>query len=163
MYRIFCGYPCTFVAEDVVHSLSHAHLFATPWTAARQASLSITISQSLLKLTSIQLVMPSNHLILCRPLLLPPSIFPSIRDFSKESVLPIRGSKDWSFSLHISPSNEHSGLMSLGWTGWISLQSKGLSRDFSNAPGGFDYPWRRVAGEKRQLPFSVQRGICETA
>ena len=105
---------------------------ATPWTAARQASLSITNSRSPPKLMSIESVMPSNHLILCHTLLLPPSIFPSIRLFSNESVLRIRWPKYWSFSLIISPSNEYSGLISLGWTGWISLQSKGLSRVFSN-------------------------------
>ena len=76
--------------------------------------------------------MPSNHLILCRPLLLPPSIFPIIRVLSSESVLHIRWPKDWSFRFNISSSNEHPGLISLGWTGWISLQSKGLSRVFSN-------------------------------
>ena len=106
--------------------------FVTPWTVAHQASLSIVNSWSLLKLMSIESVMPSNHLILCRPLLLPPSIFPSIRVFSNESVLHIRWPKYWSFCFSISPSNEHSGLISLGWTGWISLQSKGLSRLFSN-------------------------------
>ena len=84
----------------------------TRWTAARQASLSITSSWSLLKLMSIKSVMPFNHLILCRPLLLPPSIFPSIRVFSKVSVLHIRWPKYWSFNLNISPSNEHSGLIS---------------------------------------------------
>ena len=89
-----------------VQSLSHVRLFATRWTAARQASLSITNSQSLLKLMSIESVMPSNHLILCRPLLLLPSIFPSIRVFSNESVLHIRWPKYWSFSFSISPSNE---------------------------------------------------------
>ena len=95
-----------------------------PWTAARQSSLSITNSRSLLKLMSIELVMPSNHLIVCRPLLLPPSIFPSIRVFSNESVLPIRGSKDWSFSLHISPSNEYSGLTSfrMDWLDLLAVQ-----------------------------------------
>ena len=102
-----------------------------PWTAALQASLSITNSQSLLKLMSIALVMPSNHLILCHPLLLS-SIFPSTRVFSNESVLLIRGPKYWSFSFNISPSSEYSGLISFGWTGWLSLQSKGLSRVFSN-------------------------------
>ena len=96
-----------------VQSLSHARLFATPWTAARQASLSITNYQSLLKLMSIELVIPSNHLILCCPLLLLPSVFPSIRVFSSESVLPIRWPKYWSFSFSISPSNEYSGLISL--------------------------------------------------
>ena len=85
---------------------------ATPWTAARQASLSITNSQSLLKLMFIESVMPSNHLILCHPLLLPPPIFPSIRVFSNESVLHIRWAKYWSFSFNISPSNEYSGLIS---------------------------------------------------
>ena len=95
-----------------VQSLSHVWLFATPWAAACQASLSITNSQSLLKLMSIESVMPSNHLILCRPLLLPPSIIPSIRVFSNESVLHIRWPKYWSFSFNISPSNEHSGLIS---------------------------------------------------
>ena len=84
----------------------------TSWTAAHQASLSITISWSLLKLRSIASVMPSNHLNLCHPLLLPPSIFPSIRVFSSESVLPIRWPKDWSFSFSISPSKEYSGLIS---------------------------------------------------
>ena len=93
-----------------VQSLSHVQLFATPWTAAYQASLSITNSWSLLKLKFIELVMPSNHLILCRPLLFLPSIFPSIRVFSNESVLCIRWPKYWSFS--ISHSNEHPGLIS---------------------------------------------------
>ena len=113
-------------------SLSRVQFFATPWTAAHQASLSVNNSQSLLKLMSIESVIPSNHLILSRPLLLPPSIFPSIRVFSIESVLHIRWPKYWSFSFRISPSNEYSGLISLGWTGWISLQSKGLSGVFSN-------------------------------
>ena len=94
-----------------VQSLSRVRLFMTPWTAARQASLSITNSQSWLKLLSIESVMPSNHLILCRPLLLLPSIFPSISVFSEESVLHVRWSKDWSFSFNISPSNEHPGLI----------------------------------------------------
>ena len=92
-------------------SLSHARFFAAPWTAAYQASLSITNSQSLLKLMSIESVMPSNHLILCQPLLLS-SIFPSIRVFSKESVLLIRWPKYWSFSFSISPSSEYSRLIS---------------------------------------------------
>ena len=94
-----------------VQSLSRVRLFVTPWTAAHQASLSITNSWSLLKLMSIALEMPSNHFVLCRPLL-PPSIFPSIRGFSNESVLRIRWPKDWSFSFSISPSNEHSVLIS---------------------------------------------------
>ena len=97
---------------------------ATPWTAARQASLSITNSRSLLKLTSIESVMPSHHLMLGRPLLLPPSIFPSIRVFSNESVPPIRWPKYWSFSFSISPSNEHSGLMSymIDWLDLLAVQ-----------------------------------------
>ena len=91
-----------------------------------------TKSRSILKLKSIESMMPSNHLILCCPLLIPPSIFSSIRVFSYESVLHIRWQKYWSFSFNISPSNEYSRLLPLGWTGWISLQSKGLSRIFSN-------------------------------
>ena len=112
--------------------LSHVWLFATPWTAVRQASLSITNSQSLLKLMSIKLVIPSNHLILYHPLLLLPSVFPSIRVFSNESLLHIRWPKYWSFNFGISPSNEYSGLISLWFDCWISLQSKGLSSVFSN-------------------------------
>ena len=95
-----------------VQSLSRVWLLVTPWTAACQVSLSIINSWSLLKLMSIELVMPSNHHILCRPLLLLPSIFPSIRVFSNESVLSIRWSKYWNFSFSISPSNEYSGLIS---------------------------------------------------
>ena len=92
-----------------VQSLSHVQIFVTPWSAAHQDSLSIANSWSLLKLMSIKSVMPSSHLILCCPLLLPPSIFPSIKVFSKESVLCIRWPKYWSFSFNISPSNEYSG------------------------------------------------------
>ena len=95
-----------------IQLLSRVRLFATPWTAAHQASLSITSSQSLLKLMSIQSVMPSNHLILCCPRLLPPSISPSIRVFSNESALRMRWPKYWSFSFYVSPSNEHPGLIS---------------------------------------------------
>ena len=115
-----------------VQLLSRVRLFATPGTAAHQASLSITNSQSLLKLMSIESVMPSNHLILCRPLLLLPSVFPSIRVFSNESALHIRWPKYCCFSFNISPSNNTQDLSPLGWTGWISLQPKGLSRLFSN-------------------------------
>ena len=97
---------------SLVQSLSHVRPFATPWTAACQASLSITNSQSLFKLMSIELVMPSNHLILCHPFPLPPLIFPSIRLFSNESVLHIRWPNFWSFIFSISPSNEYSGLIS---------------------------------------------------
>ena len=107
-------------------------LFVTPWTAARQPSLSITNSRSSLRLTSIESVMPPNHFILCRPLLLLPPISPSIRVFSNESTLCMRWPKYWSFGFSISPSSEHPGLIPLEWTGWISLQSKGLLRVFSN-------------------------------
>ena len=106
--------------SSVQFSRSVVSDFATPWTAARQASLSITNSWSLPKLLSTESVMPSNHLILCSPLLLPPSIFPSIRDFSNESVLRIRWPKDWSFSFSISPSNEYSGLISCRMN-WLHL------------------------------------------
>ena len=107
-----------------VQSLSHVLLFATPWTAARQASLSITNSQSLLKLMSIMSVMPSNHLTLCCPHLLLPSIFPSIRVFSNESALRIRWPKYWNFSFSISPSNEYSGLISfrIDWLDLLAVQ-----------------------------------------
>ena len=105
-----------------VQSLSCVQLFETPWTAAHQASLSITNSQSLLKLMSIESMMLSNHLFLSRPLLLLPSIFPSIRVFSNESVLCIRWPKYWSFSFSISPSNEYSGLISFRMD-WLELLS----------------------------------------
>ena len=116
-----------------VQSLSRVWLFVTPWTAAHQASLSITNSRSLLKLMSIELVMPSNHLILCRSLLLLPSIFPSIRVFSNESALRIRWPKYWSFSVNISPSNEHLGLISyrMDWLDLLDVSfHDGLSYDF---------------------------------
>ena len=103
-----------------VQSLSHVWLFVIPWTAACQASLSITNSRSFLKLMSIESVMPSNHLILCHPLLLLPSIFPSIRVFSNESVLCMRWPKYWSFTFSISPSNEYSGLISCRMD-WLDL------------------------------------------
>ena len=115
-----------------VHSLSHVWLFATPWTAAHQASLFITNSRSPPKPMSIVSVMPSSHLILHHPLLLLPSIFPSMRVFSNESALCIRWPKYWSFtSTTVLPMNTQDWSPS-GWTGWISLQSKGLSRVFSN-------------------------------
>ena len=112
------------VGFSLVQLLSCVRLFVTPWTSARQASLSITNSRSPPKPMSIESMKPSNHLILCRPLLLLPSIFPSIRVFSNESAVCISWPKNWSFSFSISPSNEYPGL--------ISLQSKGLSRVFSN-------------------------------
>ena len=118
-------------------SLSHVRLFATPWTAACQASLYFTNSQSLLKLMSIESVMPSNHLILCHPLLLPPSIFPRLRVFSIESVLRIRWPKYWSFSFSISPSNEYSGLISfrIDWFDLLTVQGtlKSLQHHSSTA------------------------------
>ena len=115
---VFCG------RFSAVHLLSRVWLFAAPWTAARQASLSIINSRSLPKLISIELVMPSNHLILCRPLLLLPSIFPSIRVFSNESALRMRWPKYWSFSFSISPSNEHPGLITfrVDWLDLLSVQ-----------------------------------------
>ena len=108
----------------VVQLPSRVQFFVAPWTAARQASLSFTNSQSLLKLTSIKSVMPSSHLILCRPLLLLPSIFPSIRVFSNESALCIRWPKYWSFSFNISPSNKYSGLISfrMDWLNLLAVQ-----------------------------------------
>ena len=107
-----------------VQSLNHVWLFVTPWTEAHQASLSITNSWSLLKLMSIESVMPSNHLILCHPIFLLPSIFPSIRVFSNESVLRIRWPKYWSFSFSISPSSEYSGLISfrMDWLDLLAVQ-----------------------------------------
>ena len=107
-----------------VQLLSRVWLFETPWTTVRQASLSITNSRSLLKLMSIELVMPSKHLILCRPLLLPPSVIPRIRVFSNESVLCISWPKYWSFSFSISPSNEYSGLISfrMDWLDLLAVQ-----------------------------------------
>ena len=116
----------------VVQSPSRVRLFVTPWTAARQTSLSLTISRSLPKFISISSVMPSSHLILCQSLLLLPSILPSIRVFSNESVLCIKWPNYWSFSFSISPSNEYSGLIPFKTDCLISLFSKGLSRVFSS-------------------------------
>ena len=123
-----------------LQSSSHVQLFATPWTTARQASLSITNSWSPPKPMSIEWVMPSNHLILCRPLLLQPSIFLGIRVFSSESALRIRWPKYWNFSLSISSSNEYSGLISfrIDWFYLLEikrLKSKGFLRVFSNTTG----------------------------
>ena len=114
-------------------SINCVRFFVTPWTAARQASLSITNSRSLLKLMSIELVMPSNHFILCRPLLLPPSIFPSIRVFNSESVFRIRWPKYWSFSFSISTSNEYSGLISF-MIDWLDLCSPREPQESSPTP-----------------------------
>ena len=116
-------HQCTDFVLFVVQLLSHVQLFMTPWTAAHQASLSFTISQSLLKIISIELMVPSNHLILCCPLLLP-SVFPSIRVFASESVPCMRWPKYWSFNFSISPSNEYSGLISfrIDWLDLLAVQ-----------------------------------------
>ena len=124
--------PQHHIFSQSVQSLSRVRLFATPWITARQASLSITNSRSLPKLMSIELVMPSSHLILCCPLLLLPPIPPSIRVFSNESTLCMRWPKYWSFSFSISPSNEYPGLISSRMDWMDLLVSKGLSRVFSN-------------------------------
>ena len=125
------GNTCSLLSNNIPHAFSSIQFTrsvvsnsATPWTTVSHASLSINNSQSLLKLTSIKSVMPSNHPILCCPLLLPPSIFPSIRIFSNESVLHIRWPKYWSFSFSISPSNEHSGLISfrVDWLDLLAIQ-----------------------------------------
>ena len=124
-----------------VQLLSHVWLFVTPWTAAPQASLSVINSWSLLKLMSIESVMPSNHLILCHPLILLPSIFPSIRVLSNESVLCIRWPNYWSFSFSISPSNEYSGLISfrMDWFDHLAVQGtiKSLLQHFSSKASNF--------------------------
>ena len=110
-------------------------VFCNPMDYSTPGSSVLTVSQSLLKFTSIESVMPSNYVILCHPLLLLPSVFPSMRVFSNESALCIRWSKIWSFNFNISHSNEHQDWSPLGWTGWITLKSKGLSRVFSNTSG----------------------------
>ena len=124
-----CVYTHTHIQFSSIQLLSHVWLFVSPCIAACQASLSITNSRSLPKPMSIESVMPSSHLSSPSPPAPNPS---SIRVFSSESALHMRWPKYWSFSLSITPSNEHPGLISLGWTGWIPLQSKGLSRVFSN-------------------------------
>ena len=116
----------------IVHSLNHVWLFVTPWMAACQASLSLSVSQSLLKLMSIESVMLCNHLNLCHSLLLLPSIFPNIRVFSNESALHIRWLKYWSFSFSVSPSMNIQGGFPLGLTGFVSMRSKGLWGVFSS-------------------------------
>ena len=152
-----------------VQSLTHVRFFATPWTEAHQASLSIPNSQSLLKLMSIELVMPSNHLILCHSLLFLPSIFPSIRVFSNESVLPIRWPKYWSFSFSISPSNEYSGLISfrVDWLDLLAVQGRWILihnyyssiKEWNNAifsykdgPSDYHTKWRK---SERQIPHDI--------
>ena len=131
-----------------VQSLRHVPLFVTPWITARQAFLSITNSQSSLRFMSIKSVMPSSHLILCRPLLLLPPIPPSIRVFSNESTLHMRWPKYWSFSFSIILPKKSQGWSPSEWTGWISLQSKGLSRVFSNTT---------VQKHKRVLKFIITK------
>ena len=154
---------------------SYVWLFATLWTAAHQASLSITKCWRLLKLMSIELVMPSNHLILCHPLLLPPSTFSSIRVFSNESILRIRWPKYWSLSLNISPSNEYSGLISfrMNWLDLLAVQGtlKSLLQSVNSSVLSFLYSptltsihdyWKMIAltrrtfvGKVMSLPFNM--------
>ena len=128
MGTLFVKFFCTFLPIGMelssVQSHSHIRLFVTPWTAAHQVSLSLTNSRNLLRLISIESVMPSNHLILCHPLFVPPSIFPSIRVFSNESLLRIRWPKYWSFSFNIIPSYEYSGLISfrMDWLDLLAVQ-----------------------------------------
>ena len=122
----------SFIVTAVVQLLNHVQLFATPWTAAPQAPLSFTVSRTLLRFMSIESVMPSNRLILCGPLLLLPSIFPSIRVFSSEFALCIRWPKYWSFSFSISPSSEYSGLISFRIDWFDLLLSKVFSKVFSS-------------------------------
>ena len=134
------GKSWVFFQFSSVQSLSHVQLIATPWTAIHQAFLSITNSQSLPKLMSIESVIPSNHLILCRPLLLVPSIFPSIRVFSNESALCIRWPKYCNFSFNISPFNEHSGLISFRMDWWDLLAAQGTLKHFLQ--NSFTLAWK---------------------
>ena len=134
----------------VVQSLSHVRLFATPWTAACQASLSFTLSRRLLKLMSIESVMPSNLLVLSRPLLLPPSIFPRIRVFSNELALHIRWPKYWSFSYSISPSNQYSGLISFRIDWFILLEVQGTLMSL------LQHPSSKVSMLQLSVYFMVQ-------
>ena len=129
---LFIAYRVFFNLVVVVQSLSHVRLFVTQWTTARQAFLSFTISWSLLKLMSIELVMPTNHLILCHSLLLLPSIFPNMRVFCNELALHIRWPKYWNFSFSINLSSEYSGLISFAIDWFDLLQSRELSRVFSS-------------------------------
>ena len=129
-WKVLC--QLIYVKHFLKGSVQLLSCVVTPWIEARQASLSITNSRSLPKFMCMELVMPPSHLILCRPLLLLPPIPPSIRVFSNQSTLHMRWPKYWSFSFSIIPSKEHQDWSHLEWTGWISLQSKGLSRVFSN-------------------------------
>jgi len=141
-----------------VQRLSHVLLFATPWTAACQASLSITNSWNLLKLMSIELVMPSNHLILCHPLLLLPSIFPSIRVFSSESVVRIRWSEYWSFSFSISPSNKYSRLISfrIDWLDLLAVQGP-LKSFLQHHSWKASILWGSAAGGSPPIAFILNK------
>ena len=144
-----------------VQSLIHIHFFETPWTAARQASLSITNSQSLLKLMSIESVMPSNHLILCHPLL-PPSTFPSNRVFSNESALRIRWPTYWSFSFSVSPSNGYSGLISfrMDWLDLLAVQGtlKSLLQHHSSKASILWHDFRRILDDlKLEICFQIMK------
>ena len=144
----------TYNKPNSVQSLSHVRLFATPWIAARQTFLSITNSRSSPKLRSIKSVMPSSHLILCRPLLLLPPIPPSIRVFSNESTLHMRWSKYWSFSFSIIPSKEHPGLISfrMGWLDLLAERSLCRQRSMPGSSPG----WSRVfKGETARRPIQM--------
>ena len=145
------------VQFNSVQSLSHVRLFATPWTAALQTSLSITNSQSLLKFVSTESVMPSNHLILCHPRLLPPSIFPSIRVFSNESVLCIRWPKYWSFSFNIDPSSDYSGLISFRMDWWDLLEVQGITvAAAAESPQSCPTLWDPIDGSPPGSPVPTQ-------
>ena len=151
----------------VVQLLNRVRLFAAPWTAAHQASLSCTVSRSLLKFMSIESVMPSNHLILCRPLLVLPSIFPSTRVFFKGSALCIRRPKYWNFSLSISPSNEDSGLISF-MTDWFLLLAvqgtlKSLLQYHSSKVSILQHPTFSIVGRSFTLLSSRTDGYLETS
>ena len=144
-----------------VQSLSRVWVLATPWTTACQASLSVTNSQSLPKLMSTESVMPSNNLILCCPLLFPPSIFPSIRVFSSESVLHIRWPKYWSFSFSISPSNEYSGLISFRMD-WFDLAVQGTLKSLlqhHSSKASILWRWLRKWSEPQSVPGLVFVGF----
>ena len=145
------------VQFNSVQSLSHVRLFATPWTAALQTSLSITNSQSLLKFVSTESVMPSNHLILCHPRLLPPSIFPSIRVFSNKSVLCIRWPKYWSFSFNIDPSSDYSGLISFRMDWWDLLEVQGITvAAAAESPQSCPTLWDPIDGSPPGSPVPTQ-------
>ena len=145
------------LVDDDVQSLSHVQLFANPWTRAHQASLSFPISQSLLKLMSTESVMPSNHLIFCRPLLLLPSIFSSIRVFSNESALCIRWPKYWSFSFSIRPSNEYSGWISfrMDWFDLLTVQVDDDNEDSNDQLLSTSYVSGTKLGSLHGLSYSV--------